>query len=73
MRNLIAAIIILLLSAPSYASQQIGNSALVDQIIRDVVDYTVAEAKRVVEDNTGVDLRRRGYEDRNISPDHVFQ
>lgn len=57
MKMLTAAIFILLLSAPSYATQQTNNNPLVDQIIRDVVDYAVDEGKRVLKDNTGVDLR----------------
>jgi hypothetical protein len=71
MRILTAAIFILLLSAPSYATQQTNNNPLVDQIIRDVVDYAVDEGKRVLEDNTGVDLQRRGYEVWDYVPDHV--
>lgn len=43
MKILRAAILILLLSAPSYATQQTNNNPVVEQIIRDVVDYAVYE------------------------------
>ena len=45
----------------SYAGQRSEIRDLVDQILTDVVDHTINEGKRVVRENTGIDLMERGY------------
>lgn len=57
-------------SAPSFADKSKVNvadrllndaNASVESVIAEVVDDTVNKARQVVRENTGVDLRRRGY------------
>ncbi|MGR8921219.1 MAG: hypothetical protein ACU85V_16510 [Gammaproteobacteria bacterium] len=68
--GLLAAIVsvCLVLTVPAVADDRAAErvpgdlGALVDAAIDDIVDDRIAKARRVVRDNTGVDLSRRGYE-----------
>jgi len=41
---------------------KIVDNTLVEGILRDVIDQTSEKAKEVVRKNTGIDLKKRGYE-----------
>ena len=56
---------VFLFVSTALAGQRSETNDLVDQILRDVIDATVNEGKRVVRENTGIDLRDRGYRSRD--------
>lgn len=56
--------IALFIASVSFAGQRGDTRDLVDQILSDVVDHAIYEGKRVVRENTGIDLRDRGYRSR---------
>jgi len=44
------------------SAEKIVDNTLVEGILRDVIDQTSEKAKEVVRKNTGIDLKKRGYE-----------
>lgn len=56
-----AVLITILFSSMSFAEQRNDSKEFVDQILSDVFDQTINEGKRILRENTGIDLRTRGY------------
>ncbi|MDY0350132.1 MAG: hypothetical protein RBR09_02665, partial [Desulfobulbaceae bacterium] len=64
MKTVLIALFVVLIGQFAHSSDQGKGNPVVEDILRDVVDQAIEDGKRIVKENTGIDLSKRGYEDR---------
>lgn len=62
MRTLLAAVFFFCMSQVVYSANNESLDYIVEDILREVVDQAIEDGKRIVQENTGIDLSKRGYE-----------